>query len=376
MIEHFFTPVVVNTAPAKRLLGASITRFETTFPDISSHRVAIFGVVDNHFGGPENLHPETAFAEIRDELYQLYHKFPDTKIADLGNLIPGETTADTLSAIGTIVRELASQGVVSVILGNTQLLGIGQYHGFDHLSKYTEVSIFDNKVSIVEDELVYKVVSHEPNHLFNLNHFGSQTYLCDDEAINAFEKMYFDTVRLGMLRGNTEVAEPSLRNSLVGVFDLACIKYADAPGSKYSGPNGITSEEACQLARYAGISPKLYSMGFYGYSPKTDKNNITAQLAAQMIWFFIEGVSQRKAEDPIKEPEKFLQYRTALNEGKHEIVFYKSKTTARWWMEIPHPKNHKENTFPIVVPCSYADYQTAANNEMPDRWWRVFQKYT
>jgi len=183
-------------------------------------------------------------------------------------------------------------------------------------------------------------------------------------------------VRIGSLRGQVEITEPCLRNSQVCIFDMACLKFAEAQGSPFSSPNGLGAQEACQVARYAGISPKLFTLGLYGYSEEKDANHDTAQLMAQMIWYFIEGISHRKTEDPVKEQEKFLQYRTALNNGQHEIVFYKSRTSGRWWMEIPHPKNNRENTFPIVVPCSYTDYQVACNNEMPDRWWRVFQKYT
>lgn len=376
MIEHFFTPVSIDVEPNPRKLSGSITPFKDKFPNLANETIVVFGVYDSSFTRINDGTPQYAFAQVRDQLYNLYNKFPGVHIADIGNLIPGDSIADTVSAVGIVVNELASQGIVSLIFTNAQIAALGQYMGFDSISKHTEVTLFDNKVSIHDDELVYRIVSHEPNHLFNLNHFGYQTYLSDDEAIQAFEKMYFDTVRLGVLRGNTEIAEPALRNSKVCGFDLGCIKKSDAPGGYTSGPNGITPEDACQIARFAGISPKLFSMGIHGYSGQSDTQNITAQLVAQMAWFFIEGVSQRKNEDPVKEPNAFLQYRTALNEGKHEIVFYKSKTTARWWMEIPHPKNNKENTFPIVVPCSYSDYQVACNNEMPDRWWRVFQKYT
>jgi len=27
-----------------------------------------------------------------------------------------------------------------------------------------------------------------------------------------------------------------------------------------------------------------------------------------------------------------------------------------------------------LVPCSYQDYQTACTNDIPDRWWMVYQK--
>lgn len=376
MIEQFFYPVEINKDSAERKFSGLVLSNAESFPDLSDCKVAIFGVFDERWSEVEGVTPQNAYNQIREELYKLYHKFPGINVADLGNLIIGETLEDTISAVKTIVNELAEQGILSIILGNNQLLGLGQYAGYDKISKFTEVAIFDNTVSIDMEDLVYRIVTHEPNHLFNLNHLGYQTYLSDEEALTAFEKMYFDTMRLGLLRGNPDVTEPCLRNSEVGIFDLACVKSSDAPGSPKSSPNGISAEEVCQIARYAGLSPRMGSFGIYGYSPKEDANNNTAQLAAQMIWYFLEGVLLRKEEDPAKEQDKFLQYRTALNDGKHEIIFYKSKSTGRWWMEIPHPKNHKENTFPIVVPCSYADYQVALNNEMPDRWWRVYQKYS
>lgn len=360
----------------ERKFSGVVLKHSDSFPDLENCKVVLFGVYDERLGKIEGLTPQNAYNSIREELYALYHKFPGIGLADLGNLINGETTEDTISAVATVVNELSSQGIISIILGNNQILGLGQYAGYDKLSKYTEVAIFDNTVTIDMEDLVYRIVTHEPNHLFNLNHLGYQTYLSDEEALTAFEKMYFDTVRLGLLRGNPEITEPCLRNSKVGIFDLACIKYADALGSPKSSPNGISAEEVCQIARYAGISPRMGTFGFYGYSPVTDTNNTTAKLTAQMIWYFFEGVLLRKDEDPAKEQDKFLQYRTALNGGEHEIIFYKSKSSGRWWMEIPHPKNHNENTFPIVVPCSYSDYQVALNNEMPDRWWRVYQKYS
>lgn len=378
MIEKFFYPIEVNYERENKKFSSNVRMHGTNgFPDVSGSKIAIVGVYDPRlFVSDIQTTPQNAFSQIRKELYSLYFKFPGIDIVDLGNLIPGDSIEDTISAVSIVVKDLAKEGIVTLVLGNSQLIGLGQYTGYDTLSKYTEVSVFDNRVSINTDELVYRIVSHDPNHLFNLNHLGYQTYLSDEEALTAFEKMYFDTLRLGLLRGNPDITEPCLRNSKVGIFDLACIKYADAPGSPSSSPNGISAEEVCQIARYAGLSPRLGTFGIYGYSAQTDINNCTAQLAAQMMWYFIEGVLLRKEEDPAREQDKFLQYRTALNDGKHEIVFYKSKTTGRWWMEIPHPKNHKENTFPIVVPCSYNDYQVACNNEMPDRWWRVYQKYS
>ncbi|HYG15783.1 MAG TPA: hypothetical protein VEC12_08525, partial [Bacteroidia bacterium] len=191
MIDKFFYPVHTTVSEEKRRFSSAAVLHGRSFPDISKFTIAIFGVYDHRLGGAEQPGAEEAFAPIRNELYQLYYKFPELSVTDLGNIIPGESPEDTLSAVSTVVNELASQGVISVILGNHQLAGLGQYSGFDGLSKFTEITVFDKAVSIHDQDLVYRIVSHEPNHLFNLNHLGHQTPFCDDEALGAFEKMYF-----------------------------------------------------------------------------------------------------------------------------------------------------------------------------------------
>jgi hypothetical protein len=41
-------------------------------------------------------------------------------------------------------------------------------------------------------------------------------------------------------------------------------------------------------------------------------------------------------------------------------------------MEIPYPDNYGEHS--VLVPCSYNDYLIASKGEMPERFWRGFQK--
>jgi hypothetical protein len=44
-----------------------------------------------------------------------------------------------------------------------------------------------------------------------------------------------------------------------------------------ASPNGLFGDEACALARYAGMSDQLMSIGFYDFNPDFDKSNITAK---------------------------------------------------------------------------------------------------
>jgi hypothetical protein len=136
----------------------------------------------------------------------------------------------------------------------------------------------------------------------------------------------------------------------------------------------MSAFEACQLFRYAGMSNGLMSAGIYEINPQKDLNRHTLKLAAQMIWFFAEGLGSRKPEYPAPESRDYLIYRTSLKSGAYEITFYKNKYSERWWMEVPYPRERSRNEGRYLVPCSYADYQTALHDEVPDRWMKTYQK--
>lgn len=220
-----------------------------------------------------------------------------------------------------------------------------------------------------------RIILHRPNYLFNYSNLGYQTYFVDQESVALVDKLYFDAYRLGHVRSNMEEAEPVVRNADMLNFDLSAVRYSDAPGNRNSSPNGFYGEEVCQIARYAGLSDKLTTVGFYELNPLADKDEQTAFLVAEMIWYFIEGYYGRRKDYPMGSKNGYLKYMVALEDGKYDLVFYKSDKSGRWWMEVPYPSKGKSKyERHSMVPCSYADYQVACNNEMPDRWWQAYQK--
>jgi hypothetical protein len=188
------------------------------------------------------------------------------------------------------------------------------------------------------------------------------------------EKLYFDVQRLGEISGNAAATEPTIRNASMISFDIGAIRSADAMGNANASPNGLYGSEACQLARYAGFNDKLSSIGFYEFNPAYDSNGQTAMLVAQMIWYFIDGVYNRKKDFPMNPKSQYLIYKTSLKNAEHELVFVKSKKTGRWWMQVPYPSAGSKNERFHLVPCQYDDYKTASSGEMPDLWWRTYQK--
>ena len=167
-------------------------------------------------------------------------------------------------------------------------------------------------------QTLIRVILH---HLLeNYLHIGHQSYFVSSEAIKAFEKLHFETVRVGAVREDMKVLEPKLRNIDGLSFDLCSIRYSDNPGVFQPLPFGFTAEEACQLTWYAGLSDKLTSMGIYGYNIDHDHLGLSATIVGTMVWYFIEGYYHRKDSMDF-DSNDYIAYFTKVE--SEEIVFYK-----------------------------------------------------
>ncbi len=162
--------------------------------------------------------------------------------------------------------------------------------------------------------------------------------------------------------------EPVIRDADFISIDFNSVKHADAPGNFQPSPNGLYGEDICQLARYSGLSDQLSMFMINEVNPLFDINNQTSHLAAQAIWYFIDGFSHRKVEQP-DDSENFMKYIVNHDSIGHDLVFYKSEKTNRWWLEIPSVKKKTH-----IISCSYEDYLLAGNQEIPNRWWKAYQK--
>jgi formiminoglutamase len=193
-------------------------------------------------------------------------------------------------------------------------------------------------------------------------------------ATEMLKGMNFDIVRLGDLKANFQEVEPVMRNTDFLSFDISAIQFAYAEANVYSSPNGLNGEEACKIMRYAGVSDKLSAVGLFEYNQELDVNNQTAQLLAQMIWYFIDGYKMRKQElNP--NLKNCIKYTVAFEDGKNEIIFYKSQSSGRWWMGVPFKKEGKKQLQNYFVACSYRDYEVANQGEVPERWLKTYNKF-
>ncbi|OFX73199.1 MAG: arginase [Bacteroidetes bacterium GWE2_29_8] len=383
-ISLYFEPVqddcnnLLNSE--KKLIGNSIYIFKEHFPNYIKADIAIIGVREDR-NSVDNKGCDLTPDLFRTFFYKLTQCRAEQKIVDLGNIKSGNEINDTYFALKQVIEELIKHNVIPIIIGGSQDLTYACYQAYESLEQVINIvsidSIFD--LGKYEEELnsenyLSKIILKQPNYLFNYTNIGYQSYFVDQDTISLMRKLFFDVYRLGEIQSNIEEVEPLVRNSDFLTFDFRSIRYSDSPCNPNASPNGFYGEDACQIARYAGMSDKLSLIGFFELNARNEKSGQSLFLLAQMIWYFIEGFYSRKDDIPIANSNDFIKYYVSIHDSKYEIPFYKSKKTNRWWMEVTCPVEKSQYERHHLIPCSYKDYQTASNDELPDRWWQAFQK--
>lgn len=386
-LADFFSPISNREEYLNSQLGKVIVPYTDEFPDLYSDEtkpnMVIVGVEEDR-AAIGNKGCAKGPHEIRKHFYELYQGDYTVKIVDLGNIKAGSSIQDTYAALRIVVEELIKNGIVPIIIGGGHDLSYAQYWGYENLEQKVEVAIVDAKFDLDQanaenkpidsQTFLNKIILHQPDYLFNLSNVAFQTYLVSKESINMYEKLFFTTQRLGAISGKLDQAEPVLRAADMVSFDISAIRASEAIGNANANPNGLYGDQACQLARYAGMSDKCTSVGFYEFNPTFDPLGHTAMLVSQMIWCFVDGYYNRKQDTPLYPKSAYIIYRTPLENEEHEMVFVKSKKSDRWWMQVPYFGTRSVNERYYLVPCRYEDYQMAVNGEMPDLWWRTHQK--
>jgi formiminoglutamase len=347
-LSIFFRPIsenILTNATHESQTGQKIDVFlGAGFPDYSKSKLAIIGVIDKS----ESELGVSAADTVREQFYSLYTRADYSTLVDLGNLYPGETDKDTVYALTEVISELVKRKVIPIIIGADVANTFYQYKAYERLEQLVNMVSISSKVSIGNhdevlsaDNYVGHIIVQKPNILFNYCSVGYQTYLNSPENIDLLDKLYFDSIRLGEAQSDIKKAEPFIRFADIVSLDLSSIRFSEFNAATDNQPNGWYGEEICQLARYAGMSDKLTSFSLWGYSPLKDISQVSASLAGQILWCFMDGYLNRKNDFPSGSKEDYMKYRVSLEGGQHELIFYKSEKTNRWWIEVPYPPDQK-----------------------------------
>lgn len=348
-------------------LGKHIAVYDETFPDITDADMVLVGCGEMRGAGMQFTNTNSPDG-VRSEYYQLFYWHTGVKVADLGNVKCGATLQDSYAALRTVVSELIALGKKVIILGGSHDTTLAQYHAYGSLNKIIDAVCVDSKIDLdmesvlPADLFLVEMFTGMPNHLKHYTHIGFQSYFMHPDMLETIDKLGFDCYRVGKVKESIEEMEPSIRNSEMFSFDIAAIQHAHAPANHIT-PNGFNGEEACSLMQYAGMSHQCSSIGVYGYIPEQDIHQLTAKQIAHMLWYVMDGISKGKQEALLDNRSEFNEFTMAFAEV--ETVFLHSKRTGRWWMQLHDGK---------YVACSYKDYLTACNNDIPERWMRAVER--
>jgi formiminoglutamase len=380
-LNDYFSPVSLETPELATMAGNAgfphnieIHTESRLIKDISGFKVALIGVPDGR-NSPNNGSKSGPDA-IRAQLYSLARIPGKTRITDLGNMKQGASFNDTLAGLCDILCILLKENVFPVIIGGSSALVTSVDRALTKTkTKYTLITV-DPRIDFSSDpdrpdslNYLNRIVNNSKSTFSQFINIGFQTYLNDQQVLNRFTRRHSELVRIGDVRQAIYLTEPLFRDSEVAVFDISAVRQSDAPGTALPSPNGFYGEEICLLARYAGISDKIKVFGLFEVNPELDLRGQTAGLAAQIIWFFLEGFSQKQYETPVlnnSSSGRFIKYHVRVTDMEDDLIFVKSTLTERWWIELTDPDG--EN---IYVACSHDDYLKANRNEVPDRWVRA-----
>jgi len=321
----------------------------------------------NKISFPKNELPNTKIAllgigeglvSLRKSLYEMYF-YNDLSISDLGNIAISDK-----SKLLPILKTLLSKNIFTILIGNTVDVSDICFDALVETKKNISASIVTP--SIRNTSTLSRFLDKKDK-LFNLNLLGYQTYLSDPAIMKELSSNYFETLRLGKLREDSKSYEPALRDSDFLTMDLASIKRSEIPDSSTSGVNGLYSEEICLISRYAGISDNLKIVNLFNNN--FEEKGQLSELTAQIIWHIVDGYVHRAHENMLNNVNGIEKILVNLESPETQLVFYHSRITNRWWMEVQGKK-------PTIVACSDEDYKTACKHDIPLRWVWYQQKMT
>ncbi|WP_448519765.1 arginase family protein [Rhodoflexus sp.] len=315
----------------------------------------------------------TADDPLRRRFYSLQQSNKTYRIVDLGCLKAGIDPLETRLRLQDVCELLLQQQVIPLIVGDQHALDVGQFAAYQQTNQLVYVLQIDNKLDLkihgdAPDHLD-EIITYQPNFLLGAGLLGYQQYLTDAAHLELWQRLGFDLMNIGKMRDQITLAEPFIRSAHMISFDMAALRPFFSPPHQPM-PFGLSAEEACQIAWYAGKSEHLSSMGIYGYHPQTDPHGLMASLIATMLWYFVEGYD-RSAKNPDFTDSRFTKYVVPVSPA-YNLVFYKLSQTDKWWLELP-PEESAILNFgrPRAIPCSYEDYRIACQGIPPDCWVRL-----
>lgn len=372
------TPAQGGVSKDASLYGKLI-KYHTSNPrtDIAKGSLVILGIPEHR--NSSNAGAAHAPDAIRRYLFALSGSEIRKPIVDIGNLRPTASPAQTYAALSDVASYIASRDAVCIVLGGTQELTWPIYQSLSESTGRINLSLIDSIIDMENTDgdfsakcFMSKLTSEPLTKLYAINILGYQSYLNNHNHLTALQQKHHEVQRLGFIRNSMVEVEPILRDTHIVSLDMCSIRQSDSPGTVSPSPNGLYAEEACQLARYSGNSPRIKFFGLFDLNTLNDPQGQSQHLAAQIVWHFIEAYYQRKDAALVYSEKDLKRFYIKSPIPKVEMVFIKNSNLNYWWLELPVDESGVQST--LRIACSHNDYLKASQGDVPNRWLNALKK--
>ncbi len=375
-LADLFHPTSTQAAIAytSESLSSALSSFSTSFPNWQEAEIALIGCPSL----PDSPTYDEAEA-IRSQLLGLSVIDKDISCVDLGNLKPQSSAEAFHESMADVINQLRSEQTLAICFGGLPAYSYGQFLGhLEHKGRLTYIHI-GNQINLdaemIEKSFNRNILEYQPSPLFQFTHLGYQQYFVSPPELEWLRQQHQTAIRYGELMSDITETEPYLRDAHMVSFDLSAIRASECPGNILPSPGGFTAVEGCQIARYIGLGQGLESVQLTGYTLNRDPHQQGALLVAMMIWYILLGRSQRGAYQISTSKSKLRRYTVQLHAGVEAINFFQHVHTNRWWMEVPFQEDlGTPKPKSLLIPCSKREYEIAQQDQIPEKWWTIYNK--
>jgi formiminoglutamase len=354
MLEQWLRPsdVAIEEDIADWMIGGMLPKFDDITADWSEYSVVFVGI------DAESADP------IRRELYHMANVWGQGEIADLGNLLN-----PSVEFLISLLQQLHRNRVVVILLGGDYSHLRAQVIGRRDQEQLVNLTLFDELVrwDIQDNANVLKrLLNQDPVAVQSLTLIGWQKAYSSPVSVSELQRLGHELIRLGIAQADKAGLEPLVRESDIIALHTSVLDPGLAPdASDKRSAVGLYLDETCQIARYAAASHRVFSMQVMGMG--ASENPQTARSISHIVWYMLDGVFSRVYEYPRVEGAQWFNH-IVMGKG-NDWTFWSSGVTKRWWLELQMPDDKVR-----YIPCTKAEYEAVAANDLPERFFRIFQR--
>ena len=216
-------------------------------------------------------------------------------VVDLGNIVPGDSLADTHSRVTETVSAMLEAGLMPVGIGGGHDMTFPELRAvIDRLLRPKDLTLdgvyFDAHLDVRAEE-----GSGMPfRRLIEHGGIGTLQLFGVDPLSNSPEHLEWFKDHGGELADWPPAQWPRAQAQFVSVC-LDVIDMAQVPGVSAPHPAGWPAQRVADYAEAAGRMPSVCCFDIMELSPPHDENGRTARLAAYLFMRFLAGLNKRPA---------------------------------------------------------------------------------